>query len=283
MATFNYIKQDGSMGTVEAADSSAALRALPSDANPHSGVMPAGQLSGTQAQVPNQNTSTAGTPSVQSGTTGSLSSFADALSQVTNFAKQKRNASSLGLMEPYRGTLTAGDFSSILSNINRSSDTTASELSKNALEAQQPDTDFLSVSDARALGVPYGTTKSEAAAMGKVPQYESSGGSGGPITGAVTSGNLVISQSDIDIGSSNLRASASSGSEADGKYADPTVYLNMYKKWIDNGGRAADFLRYYPYEQWINPQNAWLRQAITDYNNRDKSTSDLSGAIDSAF
>jgi hypothetical protein len=55
---------------------------------------------------------------------------------------------------------------------------------------------MLSVDEARALGVPFGTTRQAAAAMGKTPTYKSSGGSGGgggTITSTTTnSGNQYL-------------------------------------------------------------------------------------------
>lgn len=104
---------------------------------------------------------------------------------------------------------------------------------------------------------------------GKVISSTPVSGSGGGSTNAPTvqSGNLVITQADIQQGAAGLKASASQGSEADGKYADPNVYLQMYERWVQEGGKAADFFKYYPYATYINPANTWLAQSITNYNN----------------
>ena len=39
MTTFNYVKKDGTLGTFQATDSNVALKSLPVDATPTSGVM----------------------------------------------------------------------------------------------------------------------------------------------------------------------------------------------------------------------------------------------------
>lgn len=72
-------------------------------------------------------------------TGGDLTSFANALSEATNLAKQKRNAAFLGnTMTPFQGTLAASDFGSILSNLNRASDTMGTDLMNRAMTAATP-------------------------------------------------------------------------------------------------------------------------------------------------
>jgi len=95
--------------------------------------------------------------------------------------------------------------------------------------------------------------------------------SAGATGGVVQSGKLVASQSDIDQGAQALKQSASQGAEADGKYADPTLYLQMYEHWVNSGGKGADFLKYYPFSTYINPANTWLSQSISDFNNQGSS------------
>ena len=51
-----------------------------------------------------------------------LLDFKDTLSQVTDLARNKRNQTSLEFMSPFRGTVAASDFSSILANLNRASE-----------------------------------------------------------------------------------------------------------------------------------------------------------------
>ena len=59
---------------------------------------------------------------------GGLVGFKDVISQVVNLAKQERNKMGLSLMAPLQGTVAASDFSSILGNLNKASDTTTQEL-----------------------------------------------------------------------------------------------------------------------------------------------------------
>ena len=61
-----------------------------------------------------------------------LLSFADSLDAAVNLAKQERNKLQLDIMAPYRGTVMASDFNSILSNMNRATDTFASDRIENA-------------------------------------------------------------------------------------------------------------------------------------------------------
>lgn len=120
------------------------------------------------------------TPTTQSPTalpqvasTGSkLDQFRLALLEATSLAKQKRNRLALdtvGQAFP-AGTLRASDFGGVLQNLNAASTSTLDSI-MDAIPGQ--DDEILSVSDARSLGVPYGTTQSEAATMGIVPAYRS--------------------------------------------------------------------------------------------------------------
>ena len=65
-----------------------------------------------------------------------LLDFKDTLSQVTDLARNKRNETSLKFMSPFRGTVAASDFSSILANLNRASERFTTE----AIERLLPDT-----------------------------------------------------------------------------------------------------------------------------------------------
>jgi hypothetical protein len=105
-----------------------------------------------------------------------LVDFSNALSAAADFAKRKRNALSLDMMMPSRGVAPASDFSSILSNLNSASDSLTEDITKNLTETATPE--LLSVEEARILGVPYGTTKEEAASLGVVPQYKDTDGGG---------------------------------------------------------------------------------------------------------
>ena len=134
MAQFTYIKKDGSQGTIDAADSASAIKALPSDADPHSGVQ--ASLSGTG--TPSPATSDYSLPQT-GGKESPLLSFANSLDAAVELARKARNASSLNLMAPYQGTVAASDFNSILSGLNTASDKTSENLIKNATDAQLPD------------------------------------------------------------------------------------------------------------------------------------------------
>ena len=131
MATFTYIKKDGSQGTIEAPDSGSAIKMLPSDANPRSGVM--SSLSGTGTPSPSN-----GGAGTDSGNSSPLASFASSLDAAVNLARASRNKSSLDIMKPYRGKVAASDFNSILSNLNAASDRTSSDLIKRATEVEKP-------------------------------------------------------------------------------------------------------------------------------------------------
>src|SRR3990167_11495906 len=117
MARFTYIKKNGSEGTLEAPDAKSAVKMLPVDADPHSGVQ--AMLSGTGTLSPSMISS----PSLpDTGASKSpLLSFADTLDAAVNLARKKRNASSLDMMKPFQGTVAASDFNSILSNLNQAS------------------------------------------------------------------------------------------------------------------------------------------------------------------
>lgn len=101
---------------------------------------------------------------------GGLISFANAINQATNIARKKRNESSLAMMAPFRGTVAASDFNGILGAMNRASDSTVADLTKQALDLKKDSDALLSVSEARELGLPFGTTRAEAAKQGIVPR-----------------------------------------------------------------------------------------------------------------
>lgn len=62
-----------------------------------------------------------------------------------------------------------------------------------------------------------------------------------------------------------LKASAFQGPEADGKYADPNLYLANYQNWIASGGSAEEFFRNFPPSTYINPANTWLPSEIMQF------------------
>ena len=177
------------------------------------------------------------------GAASPLLSFADSLDAAVNLARKSRNASSLEMMAPFRGTVAASDFNSILNNLNTASGKTSENLIKRATEI---DTDILSVSEAQALRLPYGTTKARAAAMGIVPEKT--------ISDVLTrSGALEYTKFDYSEDASQLETSRGT----DG-WVDPTIYQKLYDAWISSGGKIADFVKTFPPEQYVNPENDWL-------------------------
>lgn len=98
---------------------------------------------------------------------------------------------------------------------------------------------LLSPSEAKSLGVKYGTTQADAAKMGIVPTTKASGASGaGSITKAM-----------IDVGKSKLIEAEGT----DGK-TDPYLYKQAYDDWIKKGGSTAGFVSNYPPSKYVNPQ-----------------------------
>ena len=69
-----------------------------------------------------------------------LLDFKDTLSQVTDLARNKRNETSLKFMSPFRGTVAALDFSSILSNLNRASERFTTEATERLLPEEKVST-----------------------------------------------------------------------------------------------------------------------------------------------
>lgn len=69
----------------------------------------------------------------------------------------------------------------------------------------------------------------------------------------VRSGGLTYTRQDYAEDANALEVSRG----ADG-YVDPTVYLNLYTAWINNGGIINDFLSKFPPKNYVNPANNWL-------------------------
>lgn len=91
-----------------------------------------------------------------------IEGFADALSEVTRLARQKRNRMTLETTgEAFApGTLKASEFGSLLGSINRASTNTFKDLvDAGALDKDQDRE--LTISEARSLGVPIGTRLSD--------------------------------------------------------------------------------------------------------------------------
>lgn len=76
------------------------------------------------------------------------------------------------------------------------------------------------------------------------------------------SGSLEYTDADISDAEKTLQASKKVGSEADGKYVDPTVYQQAYNEWVNNGGLAKDFLSKFAPNNYVNPENVDLPQYL---------------------
>ena len=70
-----------------------------------------------------------------------------------------------------------------------------------------------------------------------------------------------ISSKDVTALKNALNQSKFEGPEADGKYADPNLYLQNYQSYPDK----AEFLRLFPPATYINPANTWLPQEIMQF------------------
>ncbi len=75
-----------------------------------------------------------------------------------------------------------------------------------------------------------------------------------PVAKTVTSGTLKYTAKDQAEDTKALEQSRGQ----DG-YVDPTIYQNLYKEWIANGGLLKDFLTRYPPKSYVNPKNTWLQ------------------------
>lgn len=99
---------------------------------------------------------------------------------------------------------------------------------------------LLSPSEAKTLGVKYGTTQAQAAKMGIVPTTKTSGASG---TGK-------ISKAQIALGEQKLNASRGTD-----HFVDPYVYQQAYEDWTSpaKGGTTKAFILAYPPKDYVNP------------------------------
>lgn len=244
------------MGTFEASDANTALKMLPSDADPHSGVSPA--LSGTGTPPPNSTPTLpsaggapAGAAPLPAGKESPILSFAAALQQAVELAKTHRNASSLDIMKPYQGTVAASDFNGVLDNLNRASDSTSSALIKQATDLSK--TDIITATDdaGNVHGIDKNTGKVVWTAPGVGNKQGSSGGGSSGIL--LKSGALTYTRDEYASDASDLEQSRGQ----DG-WVDPTVYQNGYDSWVSRGGKIADFIKAFPPVQYVNPENDWL-------------------------
>lgn len=81
-----------------------------------------------------------------------------------------------------------------------------------------------------------------------------------------------------------LNDSKYAGEEADGKYADPNLYLQNYQSWIQAGGSKEEFFRMFPPATYINPENKWLPPEIMQFTKKSSSSSSsVDDDIDNLF
>lgn len=90
------------------------------------------------------------------------------------------------------------------------------------------------------------------------PTAKTTGGGGSSSSGTIPSAQVTALKKALD-------ASKYSGAEADGKYADPSLYLANYQSYIASGGSAGVFLAAFPPSTYINPKNTWLPQEILNF------------------
>lgn len=252
MATFQYVKQTGGLGTIDAPDSSTALRMLPADADPKSGVMEGGGLSGTSNPSPSDRGS--GVYELprdgKKGGVGGVLSFADALDEAVNLARKKRNESSLGMMDKFSGTLAASDFNQILGNLNKASDDRTQKL----IERETGTGDRNIITATADDGTVTGIDKNTGEIVWQAPGVgNKQGGSGGASDVLLRSGALTYTKSDYSDDASQLETS-----RGDDGWVDPSIYKRLYDTWVANGGKIADFVKTYPPAQYVNPANDWL-------------------------
>ncbi len=258
MPAFTYVTVKGGTGTIDAPDAAAAVKMLPADADPHSGVAPA--LSGTGNPAPGAPTPTLPVGPVPSpyqlpaaGASGGKSSplldFAGALEQAVNLARQHRNEAAGAIMAPHQGTASASDFNGILGNMNAASDKTSEALIKKANDLSSVDIVTSTSDNGDVHGIDKNTGKVIWTAKG-VGNAQNSGGGNDVL---VRSGALTYSKGDFSDDASALETSRGS----DG-WVDPAVYKSLYDAWIANSGKIADFVKTFPPAQYVNPENTLL-------------------------
>ncbi|MCL4405234.1 hypothetical protein M1295_01500 [Patescibacteria group bacterium] len=79
-------------------------------------------------------------------------------------------------------------------------------------------------------------------------------------SGAVTSGGLSVSKSDIGAGATKLDDSRGS----DG-YANTALYTQMMNYWTTQGGLIQDFIKQYPPKNYLNPDDSTIPTIIKPY------------------
>lgn len=101
------------------------------------------------------------------------------------------------------------------------------------------------------------------------PPVGASGGSGGSSKGS--SGSNSIPTKSITALRNALNESKFAGSQADGKYSDPDLYLANYNSYPDK----AEFLKLFPPATYINPANTYLPQEIMKFTKQTTTTTNV--------
>lgn len=109
-----------------------------------------------------------------------------------------------------------------------------------------------------------------AGVVGGITNQSSSSGVVSP-DGSTTTPTVKMDKKAISALKTALNQSKFSGSEADGKYADPSLYLANYNSYPDK----AEFLRNFPPKTYINPKNDWLPQEILQFVPKPKGSSGM--------
>lgn len=90
-------------------------------------------------------------------------------------------------------------------------------------------------------------------------------------------GTVTVSSKAVTELKKALNASKFEGPEADGKYANPQLYLDNYLSWINppNNGSPEEFFKNFPPATYINPKNTWLPDEILRFVKKDTSSSGM--------
>lgn len=169
---FQYATKTGQLKTIEASSPEEAQRiaSRQPDAAPKTGIIRvSGQEDRDDRTLPDMDEAgERDLPQDADKPAGRIKNLQDALTTAVELGRRKRNRLLTAVVgESFDGSLRAGDFASVLDAASKTSDR-AFETIVDTLDIDGDD-ELLSVSDAKALGVPYGTTKKEAAAMGLTP------------------------------------------------------------------------------------------------------------------
>jgi LysM repeat protein len=104
------------------------------------------------------------------------------------------------------------------------------------------------------------------------------GSSGSIPVGTIKSGGLAISGNDVAGGQAKLNQSRGT----DG-YSDTNTYISMFNLWLQNGGLADDFFKYYSPTDYVNPDDAsipaYIRNKIKKQSGSSNELDDLTKAL----